>query len=59
MRKVYEYQNGTIYVKLPKSCNREVLKKVTEDFLKKVISEGTKNGNSNTSKNFTEKQILY
>lgn len=55
MKKVYEYQNGTIYVTLPKSCDREVLKKVTEDFLKKVISEGIKNGNSNTSKNFTKK----
>ena len=49
MKKVYEYQNGTIYVTLPKSCNREVLKKVTEDFLKKVISGSTKNGNSNSS----------
>ena len=59
MRKVYEYQNGTIYVKLQKSCDREALKKVTEDFLKKVISEETKNGNSNTSKNFTKEQILH
>lgn len=59
MKKVYEYQNGTIYVTLPKSFNTENLKKTTEEFLKKVISEETKNGNSNTSKDFTKKQILH
>lgn len=59
MKKVYEYQNGTICVMLPKSCDQENLIKVTEKFLKKVISEGTKNGDSNTCKNFREKQILH
>lgn len=59
MKKVYEYQNGTICVMLPKSCDRENLIKVTADFLKKVVSEGTKNGYSNTCKNFREKQILH
>ena len=52
MERTYKYRNGTIYVILPESCDREELKKVTEDFLKKVLSEGRKNGNSNTSENF-------
>ena len=48
MKRKYEYENGTIYVTLPESCDREKLRKVTEDFLKKVIYGGTKNGNCNT-----------
>ena len=52
MKKIYECKNGTIYVTLPESCDREKLRKVTEEFLKKVISGGMNNGNSNTRKNF-------
>lgn len=52
MEKVYKCENGTILVTLPESCDREKLKKDTEEFLKKVISGGYKNGNCNTSKNF-------
>lgn len=59
MDKAYRYRSGTIYVELPDSCDREALRKVTEEFLKKVISEGKKNGNSNTSTNLREKQILH
>ena len=59
MQKVYKYQNGTIYVTLPESFNLDLLKEITEDFLKKAISEDVKNGNSNTSKDFTEKQVLH
>ena len=59
MESIYEYKNGTIYVTLPESCDRETLRKVTEEFLKKVISEGKKNVNSNTSGDFREKQILH
>ena len=55
MERVYEYDNGTIYVTLPESCDREELRRVTEDFLKKVISGGCKNGNDNTRTNFREK----
>lgn len=55
MEKVYKHENGTIYVTLPESCDREKLKKITEDFLKKVISGGIKNGNSNTSRDFRKK----
>ena len=42
MERAYEYRNGTIYVTLPESCDREELRKVTEDFLKKVINGGKK-----------------
>lgn len=52
MEKIYEYKNGTIYVTVPETCDREKLRKVTEEFLKKVIYGGTNNGNSNTRKNF-------
>lgn len=59
MKRTYKYQNGTVHVVLQKSYDQERLKKATQEFLKKVISEGTNNGNSNTSGNFREKQILY
>lgn len=59
MEKAYKYKNGTIFVTLPESCDREKLIKATEDFLKKVISEGNKNGYSNTRRDFREKQILH
>lgn len=55
MEKIYKNQNGTIYVELPESCDREKLRKATEEFLKKVLSEGSKNEYINTSKNFREK----
>ena len=49
MEKIYDYKNGTIYVTTPESCDREKLRKITEEFLKKVISGGKKCGNSNSS----------
>ena len=52
MEKVYKRKNGTIVVTLPKTCDREKLRKVTEDFLKKAIREENKNGYRNTCKNF-------
>ena len=55
MERIYEYENGTIYVTLPESCDREKLRRVTEEFLKKVIYGGKKNGNSDSSRNFREK----
>lgn len=55
MNKIYEYQNGSIYVTLPTSCDREQLKKETEEFLKKVIIGGKRNGNDYTSGDFREK----
>ena len=55
MERIYEYKNGTIYVTLPETCDREKLRKVTEDFLKKVMYGGVKNGDSNTRKNIRKK----
>ena len=55
MEKTYKCKNGTIFVTLPDSCDREQLKSATEDFLKKVISGGKKNGYSNSTKNFRKK----
>ena len=53
MDKIYKYKNGTIYVTLPESCDRENLIKITEDFLKKVINGGSKNGNNHSSRDFS------
>ena len=55
MEKIYEYKNGTIYVTLPETCDREKLRRVTEEFLKKVIYGGVRNGNSNTRKDIGKK----
>lgn len=55
MKRKYEYKNGTIYVTIPETCDREKLRKVTEEFLKKVIYGRDKNGNGNTCRNFREK----
>lgn len=55
MEKIYECQNGTIYVTLPTSCDREKLKEATEDFLKKVLKGGTHDGYKNSSGNFRKK----
>ena len=52
MKRTYKYKNGTIYVTLPETCDREKLRKVTEEFLKKVMYGGVNNGNSNTRRNF-------
>lgn len=52
MERKYEYKNGTIYVTIPETCDREKLRRVTEEFLKKVIDGRDKNGNSNTRTNF-------
>ena len=54
MEKVYNCKNGTITVMLPESSDREELKRVTEEFMRKVVSGGKKNGYSYTSKNFRE-----
>lgn len=51
MERIYRCKNGTIYVTMPETCDREKLRKVTEDFLKKVIYGGRNNDNCNTRKN--------
>lgn len=55
MERVYKNQNGIIIVELPEFCDREELRKVTEDFLKKVLNGGSRNEHINTSTNFREK----
>ena len=52
MKRKYEYENGVIYVTLPETCDREKLRKVTEEFLKKVISGGKTNVNRDTRRDF-------
>ena len=52
MEKTYKLENRTIVVTLPETCDREELRKVTEEFLKRVINGGRQNGNSNQSRNF-------
>ena len=51
MDKEYRYKNGYVYVTLPRTCNRDELKKATEEFLKKVVKGGSHNGNGNTGRN--------
>lgn len=55
MERTYKFKNGTIVVTVPKSCEREELKKATEEFLKNVMKEVNKNGYSNTRTNFRKK----
>lgn len=54
MERVYTYKNAIIYIRSLDTYDRENLKKATEDFLKKVIIGGKKNGNSNTSRDFSK-----
>lgn len=51
MDKEYRYKNGYVYVTLPRTCNRDELIKATEEFLKKVIRGGQKNGYTDKSGN--------
>ena len=55
MEKVYKFKNGTIYVTMPETCDREKLRQVTEEFLKKVMYGGKRNGNSDSPRNFRKK----
>ena len=55
MQRKYECENGTIYVTLPETCDREKLRRVTEEFLKKVMYGGVNHGNSNKSADIRKK----
>lgn len=55
MERKYEFENGTIVVTTLETCDRERLKKVTEEFVKKVIHGGKKYGNTNSTRNLNEK----
>jgi hypothetical protein len=59
MERIYKFKNGTIHVMMPETSDREKLRKVTEEFLKKVIIGGIKNGDSNSSGDFRKEQVLY
>lgn len=55
MERIYRTKSGVILVELPESSDREKLRKVTEEFLKKVLNGGSRDEHVNTSKNFREK----
>lgn len=55
MEKIYKYENAIIHVTSTKSCDREELKKITEEFLKKAIYGGKKNGNIDKTRDLNEK----
>lgn len=55
MEKIYRCKNGVIFVEVPDTCDREKLRKVTEEFLKKALNGGYKNEYINSSRNFREK----
>lgn len=54
MKITYNYKNGTIYVLGLNTYDRENVKRATEEFLRKVISGGKNDGDSNTSRDFRE-----
>lgn len=51
MRKTYRYDNALVHILSLDTYDRENFKKATREFLKKVMREGTENGNGNTSNN--------
>ena len=57
MEKIYEYENCRVVMHIPDDDGfQERLRKASENFMKKVLSERAKsNGNCNTTKNFREK----
>lgn len=56
MKKTYKYENCTVNVHIPNDdCFQERLCKASENFMKKVMSGGSRYGNSNTSRNFSKK----
>lgn len=60
MKKVYKYENCTVILNIPEDDGfQERLRKASEDFMRKVIFERmVASGNSNTRRNFREKQVL-
>ena len=56
MKKTYTYENCTVNVHIPDDDYfQERLRKASEIFMQKVINGGRKNGNGNTSRNFSKK----
>lgn len=58
MQKVYRYVNCMVYVDCPDTYDLDRFKTQTESFLRKVIEERLKHGNSDTTRDFKEEQIL-
>lgn len=52
MQKVYRYVNCVVYVDCPDTYDLDQFKAKTEIFLRKVIEERLKHGNSNTTRDF-------
>ena len=59
MRKVYKYENATIIVLNTNVCTTDRFKKATENFIRNVNKERSVNGNSDQTRNFNKKQVLY
>lgn len=56
MKKIYKYENCKVIIHIPDDDQfQERLSKASEKFMRKVISEGKRNGNSNSSANFRKK----
>ena len=57
MEKTYEYDDCTVIVHIPDDdCFLERLRKASENFMRKIITEGkNNNGNCNSSKDFRKK----
>ena len=55
MKKTYKYDNCTVNVYIPNDDKfQDRLRKASETFMRKVMSEGNNIGNSNTRRNFRE-----
>lgn len=54
MQKVYRYVNCVVYVDCPDTYDLDRFKAKTEHFLRKVIEEGLRRGNCNTSRNISK-----
>ena len=61
MKKIYNYDNCRVAIHIPEDTEfQERLRNASENFMRKVINERVEgNGNSNTSGDFREKQILH
>lgn len=54
MQKVYKYGNAVVYVEVPEN-NSELIHKATKNFLRKVLKESIRNGNSDQSRDIRKK----
>lgn len=53
MKKIYNYENCRVTIHIPEDTEfQERLRKASENFMRKVMNEEKKNGNSNTRRDF-------